>query len=110
MSRLASIVILGAVFCSNALADDWPTHLYDNQRSGVSTETLRLPLELRWSAKLPKPEPAWPPPARQDYWNRKTDLSPRIVHDRANHIVIAGGKLIVFICGRPSSRVQRFYG
>ena len=77
------------------LANDWPTHLHDNGRTGRSAETLRFPLRLHWRAKLPTPEPAWPPPARQDYWHRKTSLRPRVVHDRANHIVIGAGKLVV---------------
>ena len=52
------------------LANDWPTHLHDNDRTGRSSETLHFPLKLHWRAKLPTPEPAWPPPARQDYWHR----------------------------------------
>lgn len=98
MSRLGSLLVLllfGIVCWPNASADDWPTHLHDNRRSGVASESLELPLELSWSTKLPTPEPAWPPPARQDYWHRKTDLSPRVVHDRANHVVVADGMLVV---------------
>lgn len=76
-------------------ADEWPTHLHDARRTGVSSETLRFPLTPSWSYRAPHPpRPAWPEPARQDYWNEKTNLRPRITHDRANAIVVANGKVV----------------
>lgn len=76
-------------------ADDWPTHMHDNSRTGVSSETLTLPMRLDWSYRLPHaPKPAWPEPAKQDYWNRKTNLVPRVVHDRANGIVVANDVVV----------------
>ncbi|MEZ5949822.1 MAG: PQQ-binding-like beta-propeller repeat protein [Planctomycetaceae bacterium] len=56
-------------------------------------------LQFRWARKwtfVPRhpPAPAWPPPARQDLWNRKTNLSPRVVFDRAYHVVCAGDAVI----------------
>lgn len=78
-----------------ALGEDWPTHLYDNQRSGATSELLQLPLQEVWVRRPAKPAPAWPLPAKQDYWNRKTNLQPRVVHDRANGIVVANKRLIV---------------
>ncbi len=91
-SLAATIVVLHTLV---AMADNWPTHLHDNQRSGKSAESLPLPLKLQWSKKVAIPQPAWPNPAKQDYWHHKTNLRPRVIHDRANGIVVADGRLIV---------------
>jgi outer membrane protein assembly factor BamB len=74
--------------------EDWPTWLHDNQRSGTAPRELPLPLAAAWTYR-PRhaPQPAWPPPARQDFWNRKYDLAPRVVFDRAFHVVVAGERV-----------------
>jgi len=95
MSETMRICLLILFFASPLCADDWPTHQHDNQRTGQSNETLTMPLHLQWSHRLPRPEPAWPLPAKQDYWHRKTNLQPRIVHDRAHGIVAADGRAFV---------------
>lgn len=50
---------------------DWPTHLRDNQRTGLAPDVaLDLPLRLKWTHKTrQKPAPAWPPPAHHDFWH-----------------------------------------
>lgn len=74
----------------------WPTYLRDNQRTGVSDERLTLPLQLNWMYQARHlPRPAWPPPAKQDFWNRKHDLKARVVYDRAFHL-ISDGRSIYF--------------
>ena len=46
-----------------ARGEDWPTFMHDNARSGVSAETLALPLAEHWAYRAPAaPEPAWPDP------------------------------------------------
>ncbi len=74
---------------------DWPTWQRNNQRTGMSPDPLQFPLARKWTF-VPRhpPAPAWPPPARQDLWNRKTNLSPRVVFDRAYHVVCAGDAVI----------------
>ncbi|HUT32488.1 MAG TPA: PQQ-binding-like beta-propeller repeat protein [Planctomycetota bacterium] len=74
-----------------ARAEDWPTHLHDNQRSGIASEALSLPLQEAW-AHTPRqaPRPAWPAPAKVDYWHKLTDLAARVTYDRAFHVVAAG--------------------
>lgn len=64
---------------------DWPTYRRDNQRTGISVnESLSFPLHDQWTYLARKPpEPAWPPPARQDFWNKKHNLKPRVTFDRA---------------------------
>ena len=91
---LVLFVSFGLLGGSSA-ADDWPTHRRDAQRSAQSRETLQLPLKVLWKRQLSKPSPAWPPPAEQDYWNRKTNLRARVTHDRAHGIVSTSGKLVV---------------
>ncbi len=72
--------------------DGWPTYQRDRARSAYSPEPLALPLELAWTYRAKHaPKPAWPPPARQDFWNRKRDLKARVVYDRAFHPVAAEG-------------------
>ena len=74
-----------------SIAEDWPTYMHDNRRSGVSAEDLPDSLYTQWlySAKN-KPQPAWPEPAITDYWHRETDIKPRVIYDRAYHTVSAG--------------------
>jgi len=97
--RILVVIVLMVPILSNCgallCADDWPTHLHDNQRTGISPEALSMPLAKRWQIELAPPESAWPEPATQDYWNRKTNLQPRIVHDRAHGLVVADGKVVI---------------
>ncbi len=67
---------------------DWPAYLGDGQRSGVTTLELALPLVERWRhhARRP-PRPSWPAPATRSFWQRLETLEPRVVHDRAFHLV-----------------------
>jgi len=70
---------------------DWPTYLRDNQRSGISTDKLTLPLHVAWVYR-PRhpPQPAWPAPAKQNFWHKKYNLKPRVIYDRAYHVVSDG--------------------
>jgi hypothetical protein len=73
---------------------DWPTYRRDSQRTGMSAESLQLPLHLQWSHQCRHPpQPAWPPPAENDFWNRKYNLKPRVTFDRAFHSVCVGESL-----------------
>ena len=72
----------------------WPTYLHDNERSGITPETLRLPLTESWRFKTRGgPRPAWPPPAKRDIWNNKANLKARVTYDRAFHVVAGGGNV-----------------
>jgi outer membrane protein assembly factor BamB len=81
-----------ALIASNvASAEDWPTYQHDNQRSGATSENLDLPLSELWRY-TPKhaPRPAWPAPAKQDFWHRMPKLNPRVTYDRAFHVAAVG--------------------
>lgn len=72
----------------------WPTYRRDNQRTGLSTESLPFPLKRRWTwNSAGAPQPAWPPPAENDFWHRKHNLQPRVVFDRAYHTVTDGKRV-----------------
>jgi outer membrane protein assembly factor BamB len=63
---------------------DWPTYMHDNFRSGVTEVQLELPLEHAWAFKtLCPPSPAWPAPARQDFYHDHFDLRPLETYDWA---------------------------
>ncbi|MBT6156718.1 MAG: PQQ-binding-like beta-propeller repeat protein [Planctomycetaceae bacterium] len=70
---------------------DWPTYLRDNQRSGISTDKLNAPLHAAWVYRSRHPpQPAWPAPAKQNFWHKKYNLKPRVIYDRAYHVVSDG--------------------
>jgi outer membrane protein assembly factor BamB len=83
---LAALLALAA-----ARAEDWTTYLHDDQRSGVTSETLPLPLQQAW-VYTPRhaPRPAWPAPAKVDYWHKLTDLTARVTYDRTFHVAAVG--------------------
>ena len=63
-------------------ADDWPAHMFDNARGGVTSAALTLPLNERWVYRpSTAPTPAWPPP--QPGW---TEL-PKVDFDDAFYTV-----------------------
>ena len=83
---------------------DWPTWLRDNARSGTAVEAPKLPLTLKWTYRARHaPEPAWPPPAKQDFWHKKTNLKSRVAYDRAFHVVTVGDR--VFFGSSADDRV-----
>jgi outer membrane protein assembly factor BamB len=94
MYKYISLFVLLLVVFANAgttKAEDWPTFMHDNQRSGVTSEQLRLPLSECWVFKSAhQPQPAWPLPAKQDFWHHYYKLRATVTYDRAFHVVAAG--------------------
>ncbi|MHC4631310.1 MAG: outer membrane protein assembly factor BamB family protein [Planctomycetota bacterium] len=93
MNRYIAFVLFSAVFfgCGSAWAEDWTTFNHDNHRSSVTAERLELPLKESWLFKAThQPQPAWPGPAKQDYYHHLGDLRATVTYDRAFHIVGAG--------------------
>ncbi len=85
---------IASIVCNLAMAEDWPTYQHDNQRSGVTSEHLNLPLGELWRyTSRHEAQPAWPAPAKQDFWNRIQNLNPLVTYDRAFHVVVAGDSL-----------------
>jgi len=68
--------------CDPVVAADWPTYRADAARSGYTSESLALPLELHWSHRpSAAPRPAWP-------------RDPRMQFDRAFQVVSAGDRVV----------------
>ena len=73
---------------------DWSAYLGDGQRSGVTSAEVALPLVERWRHHARRrPRPSWPAPAAGSFWQRLETLEPRVVHDRAFHVVASGGRV-----------------
>jgi len=96
MSKKVACAFIFALFgaCGHVSGTDWPTFNHDNHRSGVTPEQLKLPLNLAWTFEARnRPAPAWPAPARQDYWHRHYNLRSTVDYDRVFHVVGAGRTL-----------------
>lgn len=76
-------------------AEDWPTYHHDNQRSGITSEKLDIPLSSQWTlTPRQKPSAAWDDsPAKQDFWHFYKNLKPRSLFDKANYVSVAGSSL-----------------
>jgi len=78
-----------------SVAEGWPTYGRDIHRSGYTPEQLKLPLASQWTYQTMRPPaPAWPAPAKQDFWHGKDGLPARVTYDRAFHLVSDGQRLI----------------
>lgn len=87
---LAALLLVGRLH-----ALDWPTYQHDYQRSGLTLESLDLPLTLTWVYQAKAPAPAWTDPPKADYYTAvpQTPLKPRLAFDRAHHVAVVGGRL-----------------
>lgn len=90
MKQLAPTLLL--LICqAPAAAEDWPTFMHDNARSGVTTDQLALPLSRAWDFTTPlPPQPAWPDAARADLYSKVFDLKTRQTFDRCYHVAAVG--------------------
>jgi len=85
-----------------ARAEDWPTVLHDNQRTGVTAERLSPPLALRWVFESPfPPAKGWALPVN-GYGARKN--KPNVCYDDAFRVIAAGDA-----CFFSSSAENRIY-
>jgi outer membrane protein assembly factor BamB len=84
------VLLCGTLAVPYAVAGDWPTYQFDYARSGVTDEPLGADPGLIWRFESSHtPRPAWPEPARSDYYHGITEMRALIVHDRAFHVVVA---------------------
>lgn len=89
-----SLAALLLLLTSPLFSDDWPTYRHDAARSGVTEEQLQPPLQEAWTFKSrTPPSPAWPAPAKQDFWNEVRELRPVTTYDRAFQVAVAGDRL-----------------
>ena len=77
-------------------ADNWSSYLHDDRNTGVSSDSLPFPLFNTWTRVFQNPpQPAWPPPAKQDYFNGKRKLEPLVVYDRVFQPVVADNNVFI---------------
>ena len=88
---LLALIAFVSILCGPLRGRDWPAFNHDNQRSCVTGEQLKPPLAESWVFKATHPpQPAWPGPAKQDYWHRQFNLRPTVTYDAAFGVVGAG--------------------
>ena len=92
IKKLSIILFILTSFC--AQAEDWPMYMRDASRSGNTPAEIGSKLYLQWEySPRNLPAPAWPAPAKTDYWHREEGLKPRVIYDRANHTVTFGNNI-----------------
>lgn len=91
-------MVAALCFGATAARADWPMYRHDLHRSGITDETLALPLSLAWRHDAAQPpKPAWPEPIR---------IVNRMDFDYAPHPVIAGGT--VFLASSADDTLRAF--
>ncbi|MBI9065091.1 MAG: PQQ-binding-like beta-propeller repeat protein, partial [Marinilabiliaceae bacterium] len=105
MKSLKNSVVIGLgmlLFACNTPVDQgkstdtWHSYMHDQQNTGVSGEELTFPLQLTWERAFQNPpQPAWPAPAKQDYYNGKRKLEPLVTYDRVFQPVVVGNRLFL---------------
>ena len=94
--RLLSLftVACGVVFSSAAVHADWPTYRHDVRRSGVTTESLTLPITMAWVRKSSQPpQAAWTGPAKWDAWAGNDGLQSMRNFDPCFFVTASGGQV-----------------
>jgi len=82
-------------------AEDWPTYMHDNQRTGVTTESLEPPLELAWFFRSPfPPAKGWAMPVN-GYGARKN--KPNVSYDDAFRAIAVDDTC--YFCSSSGNRV-----
>lgn len=95
------VAVLLAVFLRQGWAEDWPTFMHDNQRTGVSEETLRPPLRLQWVFDCPfPPAQGWALPVN-GYGARKN--KPNVAYDDASRVIAVGPRC--YFCSSAENRI-----
>jgi outer membrane protein assembly factor BamB len=90
-AAIATILLLARHALASGSSENWPTYACDAQRSNATQMRLALPLTLAWRhSPAHQPQPAWPAPAKSDYWHNKHNLRPRVTCDRAFHVAVVG--------------------
>ncbi|HID23464.1 MAG TPA: hypothetical protein EYP14_13850, partial [Planctomycetaceae bacterium] len=88
---LSLLVAIIAFALRASSAEDWPTYRHDIARSGVTGESLELPLRSCWVFQARHaPEPAWGEPKPKPV-EGILEL-PRVRFDDAYHVVVAGDR------------------
>ena len=87
------LLLMGFSVC----ADNWPTHMHDNRRSGVSNEELDFSrLDMAWKLTSPIPQKtAWAGPAPWDSYRDDDPLDALRNFDDAPFVTVVGDQVFV---------------
>ena len=86
---------------ASACAEDWPTFMHDNHRTGVTSESLRPPLQPCWVFESPfPPAKGWALPVN-GYGARKN--KPNVSYDDAFRVIAVGDSC--YFCSSADNRV-----
>jgi outer membrane protein assembly factor BamB len=90
-------LVPGAWCFRGAAAADWPSHMANNQRTGVTAEQLGdASLTEKWSFTSPvPPQPAWHRQMRYDGSNAKNGEKSQRAYDSAFNLIAVGGDVFV---------------
>lgn len=92
LSNAVWVVILSA--STTLFANDWPTYRGDNSRTGATSETIAVPLQVRWEYASPAPiEMAWSSAEGRVIEGKL--LGHRVKFDDAIHPCIVDGKVFI---------------
>ncbi len=103
-STFAALLLL----CLSAQASDWPTHLANNRRTGVTTEQLNaaaLAPAWTWTSPCP-PQAAWDAESRWDAYQMVSGNKSMRSYDQAFNLCAAGDK--VFLSSTADHTVTAF--
>ena len=93
----AVVAICALAPASPAPAADWPTHMGNNQRTGVTAEQLdNSSLAPRWAFKSPvRPQPAWHRQMRYDGSNAANGEKSQRAYDSAFNLIAVGAEVFI---------------
>lgn len=85
---------LGICVLVQVSAADWPTYRCDNRRSGITPETVQLPIAPAWTSTSPAPpQTAWSGPAKWDSYANIRGLESMRNFDPAFFVTVAGNSV-----------------
>ncbi len=95
IKKIVMGVIVFSVF--SAVAEDWPTYMHDNRRSGVSGDSLDYSrLALVWQRTTPAPQrTAWAGPAPWDSYRDDDPLDALRNFDDAPFVTVVGDQVFL---------------
>ncbi|MBI9016020.1 MAG: PQQ-binding-like beta-propeller repeat protein [Phycisphaerae bacterium] len=88
------IILYITCIASIAFASDWSTYHHDNQRSGTTDASLKLPLAKAWQYDSPTPpQRAWAGPAKWDAYAKLANQRSMRDFDPAFFVTSSNGKV-----------------
>ncbi len=91
---IKTLALAISIISTSVLADNWPTYRHDNRRSGITSESISLPLEEAWCYSSPvRPKSAWSAPARWDAFAKIKNLASMRDFDNAFYTISASGNI-----------------